>query len=128
MTPRIRSLMSAAAVAAALLMVAGPGAAQQAAKSDKQDDLDRYMCKDVVRMSGDDRTIALSALHGYTLGRKARPIRSCRAAKISDAFVEHCLSNPNDKALRRSPSSRSNRARRVTRAPMSGARQRLINQ
>ena len=105
MTPRIRSLMSAAAVAAALLLVAGHGAAQQpakaaAAKSEQGDDLDRYLCKDVMRMTGEDRIIATAFLHGYTLGKKSSTkYVPTELSKISDSFVEHCLSDPNDKAL-----------------------------
>ena len=105
MTHRIRSLMSAAAVAASLLLVAGHGVAQTSSakapgKSDQADDLDRYLCKDVVRMTGDDRIIALSALHGYMLGKKGTTkYVPAELSRISDAFVEHCLTNPNDKAL-----------------------------
>ena len=104
MTPRIRSLTSAAAVAAALLLVAGHGAAQQsakaAAKSDQSDDLERYLCKDVMRMTGEDRIIATAFLHGYTLGKKSSTkYVPAELSKITDSFVEHCLSNPNDKAL-----------------------------
>jgi hypothetical protein len=105
MTHRMRALMSAAALAAGLFLIAGHGVAQTssaktAAKSDQGDDLDRYLCKDIVRMTGDDRIIALSALHGYTLGRKGTTkYVPAELSKVSDAFVEHCLSNPNDKAL-----------------------------
>ena len=103
MASTIRSLMSAAAVAAALVLVAGHGAAQTptaAAKSDQADDLDRYLCKDVMRMSGDDRVIATSVLHGYTLGRKgATKYVPAELGRITDTFLEHCLNNPNDKAL-----------------------------
>ena len=103
MTARICSLM-AAAVAAALLLVGQPASAQQPAKpaapAAKTDDLDNFLCKDVMRMSGEDRTIATSVLHGYTLGRKnTTKYVSADLYKITDAFVEHCLSNPNDKAL-----------------------------
>ena len=105
MTTRIRSLMSAAAVAAALLLVAEHGATQPAktdrpVKSDKTDYLDSFLCKDIMRMSGDDRIIATSVLHGYTLGKKGTTkYVSAELSKITDSFVEHCLNNPNDKAL-----------------------------
>ena len=104
MTRKIRSLTSAAAVAAALLLVAGHGATQQpakaAAKSDQGDDLERYLCKDVMRMTGEDRIIATAVLHGYTLGKKsATKYVPAELSKITDSFVEHCLNNPNDKAL-----------------------------
>ena len=105
MTAKMGSLLSAVSVAAALLFVADHGAAQtaktdQPAKSDKADDLDRFLCKDVMRMSGDDRVVATSVLHGYTLGRKGTTkYVIADLTKITDAFVEHCLNNPNDKAL-----------------------------
>ena len=101
MTRTIRSLMSAA-VAAAFLLVAGHGAAQPA-KTDrpvKSDDLENFLCKDVMRMSGEDRVIATSVLHGYTLGKKGTTkYVVADLSKITDSFVEHCLNNPNDKAL-----------------------------
>ena len=105
MTTRIRSLMSAAVIASALLLVAGHGATQptktdKPAKTDSGDDLDRFLCKDVMRMSGDDRVVATSVLHGYTLGKKGTTkYVVADLTRITDAFVEHCLSNPNDKAL-----------------------------
>src|SRR5215213_2363709 len=100
MTLTIRSLMSAAAVAAALLLVAEHAAAQTSsaktdrpAKSDQTDDLERYLCKDVMRMSGEDRIVAISVLHGYTLGKKgSTKYVPAELAKISDSYVEHCLS------------------------------------
>ena len=102
MTTRIRSVMSAAAVAAALLLVAEHGATQPA-KTDrpvKTDDLDSFLCKDIMRMSGDDRVIATSVLHGYTLGRKSTTkYVVAELSTITDSFIEHCLNNPNDKAL-----------------------------
>lgn len=102
MISRMRSLMPAAMVAAALLIVAEQGAAQQPTKAApvKSDDLDTFLCKDVMRMSGEDRIIATSVLHGYTLGKKGTTkYVTADLSKVSDAFVEHCLSNPNDKAL-----------------------------
>jgi hypothetical protein len=102
MTRRVRTLMSAAAVAAALLLVAEQGAAQSAKpdRSVKSDDLESFLCKDVMRMSGEDRVIATSVLHGYTLGRKnVTKYVVAELSKITDSFVEHCLNNPNDKAL-----------------------------
>lgn len=104
MTARVRSLLIATAVAASLLLVTEHAAAQQPAKAAqpviKSDDLDSFLCKDVMRMTGDDRTIATSVLHGYTLGKKnTTKYVAAELFKITDAFVEHCLNNPNDKAL-----------------------------
>jgi len=104
MTTRIRSLMSAAAIAAGLLLVAGPGATQtQPAPSDQAAGtvaLDSFLCKDVMRMSGDDRLIATALLHGYLLGKKGTiKYIPAELGKVTDSFTEHCLSNPNDNAL-----------------------------
>jgi len=105
MTAKIALLMSAAAVAAALIFITEHSAAQtakteQPARSDKADDLDRFLCKDVTRMSGEDRVIAMSVLHGYTLGKKGTTkYVPADLSKVTDSFVEYCLSNPNDKAL-----------------------------
>ena len=102
MTRRIHSLMSTAAVAAALLLFSAHGATQavKADKPTKSDDLESFLCKDVMRMSGDDRVIATSVLHGYTLGKKnTTKYVVADLSKITDSFVEHCLNNPNDKAL-----------------------------
>ena len=102
---RMRSLMSAAVIAVGLLLVAEHGSTQPAktdrpAKSDSADDLERFLCKDVMRMSGDDRVVATSILHGYTLGKKGTTkYVIAELSKITDSFVEHCLNNPNDKAL-----------------------------
>ena len=63
-------------------------------------DLETYLCKDVMRTSGDDRLIALGLLHGYILGKK-NTVKwvSADLGKVTDSFVEHCLSNPNENAL-----------------------------
>jgi len=101
MTTKFRLLMSTAAVATALSLVAPHGATQPAkGAAVKADDLENYLCKDVMRMTGDDRVIATSVLHGYTLGRKnTTKYVPAELSKVTDAFLEHCLNNPNDKAL-----------------------------
>ena len=105
MTPVTRSLLTAAALAAGLLLVAERGATQTQAQPDPNPDartvdLETHLCKDVMRTSGDDRLIALALLHGYVLGSKGTTKWvSAELGKVTDAFVEHCLSNPNDVAL-----------------------------
>jgi hypothetical protein len=103
MTPVTRSLVSAAVFAAGLLLVAERGATQTQPLADpdaKTVNLETHLCKDVMRTSGDDRLIALGLLHGYVLGSKGTvKWVSEELGKVTDAFVEHCLSNPNDVAL-----------------------------
>lgn len=63
-------------------------------------ELNSYLCKDIMRMSGEERSIALAAYHGYVLGRKGATSISVNALnEISNNFIEHCLDNPHEKAL-----------------------------
>jgi len=63
-------------------------------------DLSNYACKDVMRMSGSERDLAIVALHAFILGKKG--VTTFDVGKLSgttDTFVETCLDNPSDKAL-----------------------------
>jgi len=63
-------------------------------------ELNTYLCKDIMRMSGEDRSVALAAYHGYVLGKKgATSISVGVLNKLSNDFVEDCLDNPHEKAL-----------------------------
>lgn len=63
-------------------------------------DMKALLCKDIMRMSGEDRSIALGVLHGYFLGKKgASSYVSDALSKASDDFVEYCLDHPGEKAL-----------------------------
>lgn len=63
-------------------------------------ELNTYLCKDIMRMSGEERSVALAAYHGYVLGKKGATSISVGALnKISNEFVEKCLDNPHEKAL-----------------------------
>ena len=62
--------------------------------------LGSYVCKDIMRLSGDERDIALSFMHGYYLGKKgATDYVAGVLGKASDDFMEYCLDHPNDNAL-----------------------------
>ena len=63
-------------------------------------DLNDYLCKDVMRLSGSDRDVAIGVFHAFILGKKGTT--KFDVPKLSDAtdeFVERCLANPDDKAL-----------------------------
>lgn len=63
-------------------------------------ELNSYLCKDIMRMSGEERSIALAAYHGYVLGKKGATSISVTVLNgISNNFIEHCLDNPHEKAL-----------------------------
>ena len=96
MSKLIRTLIPAALVAAPLLYA--PATMAQGEK--KTVDMNAYTCKDIVRFSGEERTVALAVLHGFTLGKKgATTFNPDKLGEASNDFIEHCLDNPSDKAL-----------------------------
>ena len=63
-------------------------------------DMTTYLCKDVMRMSGEERSVALGVLHGYALGKKgATSFLSEKLHKLTSDFTEYCLDNPQEQAL-----------------------------
>lgn len=63
-------------------------------------DLNTYLCKDVLRTSGEDRVIALALLHGYQLGKKNTTLFETGVlSRQSDDYIEYCLDHPSEKAL-----------------------------
>jgi hypothetical protein len=66
-----------------------------------QRDFATQTCKDVMRLSGSDRDIALAFAHGYVLGRKGTTQYDVDAlAQVTDRFIDHCLDHPAENALR----------------------------
>jgi hypothetical protein len=94
MTKLIYSLIPATFFALPLLHA--PASAAESGMVDMGD----YLCKDVMRMSGDERAVTMGVLHGYRLGKKgATTFVSDDLANMSNEFVEFCLDNPHEKAL-----------------------------
>ncbi|HSM39790.1 MAG TPA: HdeA/HdeB family chaperone [Afifellaceae bacterium] len=74
--------------------------ARSAAPEARTEDLAAYLCKDVMRLTGEDRNIAIGALHGYFLGKKGATIFvPATLSKATDEFTEYCLDHPSEKAL-----------------------------
>ena len=74
----------------------GPSSAQDA----KDRTVEQYSCRDVVRESGADRDVAVAFLHGYLLGKSGSSKFNLDVLhKQSEDFIEHCLSNPDEKAM-----------------------------
>jgi HdeA/HdeB family len=62
--------------------------------------VDQYQCRDVMRDSGTNRDVAIAFLHGFILGKSGRvQFNLDDLHKQTDAFIEHCLSNPSEKAV-----------------------------
>ena len=63
-------------------------------------DLASYACKDMVRLSGEDREVALVLVHGYMLGRQNTTVfNTDNMAQTTNSFIEYCLDHPDENAL-----------------------------
>jgi len=81
-----------------MLAVMGGGAALPQEKGERS--VDQYTCKDIMRDSGPSRDVAIAFIHAYLLGRaNAKTFNVDALHKQTDAFIERCLDNPNEKAL-----------------------------
>jgi hypothetical protein len=91
-------MLSAATVLTFFLVV---GAAADAAENAGEErDFGAQTCKDVMRLSGNDRDISLAFAHGYVLGKKGTTRYNVDAlAQITDQFIDYCLDNPDENAL-----------------------------
>ena len=98
MSKMTHMIASLAIATTSLMLPLGAQAAETAGPSVTK--MNSFLCKDIMRMSGDERSIALAVLHGYYLGKAgATQYVSSKLGKASDDFIEHCLDHPNDKAL-----------------------------
>lgn len=95
-----RSIPGAVAAAAfAVSAVVGPPSLA-AEPSGTQQDLGTFTCKEVMRLSGEDREIAIALAHGYVLGKKGTSQYVVETlAEITDQFIDYCLDHPTENAL-----------------------------
>ena len=88
----------AAVLGAAVLLVGA--IAPVSAQDSKDRTVEQFSCKDVMRESGANRDVAIAFLRGFLLGKSGGTKFSLDVLhKQSDDFIEHCLSNPNEKAM-----------------------------
>lgn len=86
---------------AAISLVTG-GVTLGPANSQPQMDrtVEQYQCKEVMRESGANRDVAIAFLHGFMLGKSNTSNFNLDALeRQTDAFIERCLNNPNEKAV-----------------------------
>jgi hypothetical protein len=82
-------------LAAIFVCLAGAAAAQ-----DMNRTVDQYKCRDVMREAGANRDIAIAFLHGFLLGKSgSQSFNLDDLHKQTGSFIEHCLSNPDGKAI-----------------------------
>jgi hypothetical protein len=76
----------------------GVGLASAQDKSDRS--VDQYTCKDIMRESGSSRDVSMAFMHGYLLGKSGATTFNIELLhRQTDAFINRCLDNPNEKAL-----------------------------
>ncbi len=96
MSKSLRNLVTAALASAFLV----GGAAIAAEEPSSQKDLNVFLCKDIMRLSGSERENALALVHGYRLGKMGATQYDIETlSDLTDRFIDYCLDNPNDKAL-----------------------------
>lgn len=98
------SLLVTFTVAATMALTATVDAVAQDAKpgmaADKPTELSSFLCKDIMRLHTEERSIAIGMMHGYFLGKKnATSYVSSVLGKVSDDFTEYCLDHPSEKAI-----------------------------
>ena len=70
------------------------------AQDSKERAIEQYTCKDVMREAGSNRDVAVAFLHGFLLGKSGGSKFAVETLqKQSDAFMDRCLDNPNEKAV-----------------------------
>jgi hypothetical protein len=81
-----------------LIIVAATGPTLAQEKGDRS--VDQYTCKDIMRESGPSRDVSIAFVHGYLLGKaNATTFNVEKLHQQTDAFINRCLDNPNEKAL-----------------------------
>jgi HdeA/HdeB family protein len=86
-----------AAIAAVLLLA---GLAAAGGQEQRNRNVGQYLCRDVMRDSGTNRDVAIAFLHGYLLARSGSTDFNLDDLHTqTEAFIELCLSNPDQKAV-----------------------------
>ena len=93
------SLLNFITAAVASVLLVGTTAVL-AEEESTQKDLTDFVCKDIMRLSGSERENTLALAHGYRLGKMNTTTYEIEdLSDLTDRFIDHCLDNPNDKAL-----------------------------
>jgi len=70
------------------------------AQAEKDRVVEQYLCKDVMRESGENRDVAIAFLHGFLLGKSGKSnFNVDTLRKQSDQFIEACLEKPGERAI-----------------------------
>jgi hypothetical protein len=94
-----------AAIGFASLLLCGPAVADPRESAEMQPPatarkISAFTCKDVMRMDGSDRDVAVAFLHGYLLGEKKSDDFDTHAlSDATDRFIDTCLDHPKRMAI-----------------------------
>lgn len=98
----MRNLIAVAALAMPMIATQAVAAEPRpdGAPPAEMTELSSFLCKDIMRLSGEERSLALAVLHGYHLGKQgSTSFQSAKLGQLTDDFIEHCLDHPADKAM-----------------------------
>jgi hypothetical protein len=85
---------------ASILMCTAIGVSLASAQDNSVRSVDQYTCKDIMRESGASRDVSIAFVHGYLLGKSGATTFNIELLhRQTDAFINRCLDNPNEKAL-----------------------------
>jgi len=84
-------------MAVAIAAVFAAGSAPAEVQTERA--IEQYSCKDVMRDPSPHREIAIAFLHGFLLGKSGESkFNIATLEQQTDAFMERCLDNPQEKA------------------------------
>jgi len=85
-------------IASTFVLVMGLGTCFAQDKGERS--VDQYTCKDIMRESGPSRDVSIAFIHAYLLGKSnATTFNVEKLHQQTEAFINRCLDNPNEKAL-----------------------------
>ncbi|MCW8963605.1 MAG: HdeA family protein [Gammaproteobacteria bacterium] len=94
------SLKAAISVFAVSMVLATPLHAEPAGDAQVKN-VNEFLCKDILRTSGDDRDIAVAFMHGYLLGKSGKDtFNRATLSAATDNFIEACLNDVNGVAVK----------------------------
>jgi hypothetical protein len=86
--------------AVTIMFTAALGAVAALAQDAGDRSTDQFTCKDIMRENASNRDVAIAFVHGIFLGKSGNSKFNINTLqKQTDAFIERCLDNPNEKAL-----------------------------
>ena len=97
----MKSVKSVAAIVAVGIAVAFGLAGTAHAGDEQVKNVNDFLCKDILRVAGDERDIAVAFMHGYLLGKSGSDtFNREKLSAATDNFIEACLGDVNGVAVK----------------------------